>query len=65
MEASKTTVRRARMRPLGIHCRQAIVKSPRGAHRPKPCKLAGNAYLCRAISAKLIRKWPRNKSQAG
>lgn len=27
------------------------------AHRPKPCKLAGNAYLCRAISAKLIRKW--------
>jgi IS30 family transposase len=45
------------MRPLGIHCRQAIVKSPRGAHRPKPCKLAGNVYLCRAISAKLIRKW--------
>jgi len=27
------------------------------AHRPKPCKLEGNAYLCRAISAKLIRKW--------
>ena len=27
------------------------------AHRPKPCKLNGNAYLCRAISAKLIRKW--------
>ena len=27
------------------------------AHRPKPCKLAGNAYLCRAISAKLARKW--------
>jgi len=27
------------------------------AHRPKPCKLAGNVYLCRAISAKLIRKW--------
>lgn len=27
------------------------------AHRPKPCKLAGNAYLCRAISAKLTRKW--------
>lgn len=27
------------------------------AHRPKRCKLAGNAYLCRAISAKLIRKW--------
>ncbi|CUH48814.1 IS30 family transposase [Ruegeria atlantica] len=27
------------------------------ALRPKPCKLAGNVYLCRAISAKLIRKW--------
>ena len=27
------------------------------AHRPKPCKLAGNVYLCRAIPAKLIRKW--------
>jgi len=27
------------------------------AHRPKSCKLAGNAYLCRAISAKLTRKW--------
>ena len=27
------------------------------SHRPKSCKLAGNAYLCRAISAKLIRKW--------
>ncbi len=27
------------------------------AHRPKPCKLVGNDYLCRAISAKLIRKW--------
>jgi IS30 family transposase len=27
------------------------------AHRPKPCKLAGNVYLCRAISAKLTRKW--------
>ena len=25
--------------------------------RPKPCKLAGNVYLCRAISAKLTRKW--------
>lgn len=27
------------------------------AHRPKPCKLAGKVYLCRAISAKLTRKW--------
>lgn len=27
------------------------------AYRPKPCKLAGNIYLCRAISAKLTRKW--------
>jgi IS30 family transposase len=27
------------------------------AHRPKPCKLVGNDYLCRAISAKLTRKW--------
>lgn len=27
------------------------------AHRPKPCKLVGNDYLCRAISAKLARKW--------
>lgn len=27
------------------------------ARRPKPCKLAGNGYLCRAISAKLTRKW--------
>ena len=26
-------------------------------HRPKPCKLAGKVYLCRAISAKLTRKW--------
>jgi len=25
--------------------------------RPKPCKLEGNDYLCRAISAKLTRKW--------
>jgi hypothetical protein len=24
----------------------------------KPCKLAGNFYLCRAISAKLTRKLP-------
>jgi hypothetical protein len=35
------------------------------AHRPKPFKLAGNAYLCREISAKLIRKGLRNKLQAG
>ncbi len=27
------------------------------AHRPKPCKLVGNAYLCQTISAKLTRKW--------
>jgi IS30 family transposase len=27
------------------------------AHRPKPCKLLGNDYLCRTISAKLTRKW--------
>ena len=27
------------------------------AQRPKPCKLAGSRYLCRAISAKLTRKW--------
>ncbi len=27
------------------------------AQRPKPCKLVGNAHLCRAISAKLTRKW--------
>ena len=27
------------------------------AHRPKSCKLAGNDYLCRIISVKLIRKW--------
>jgi len=26
-------------------------------HRPKPCKLVGNDYLCRAISIKLTRKW--------
>lgn len=25
--------------------------------RPKPCKLVGNAYLCRIISTKLHRKW--------
>lgn len=35
------------------------------AQRPKPGKLAGHAYLCRAISAKLIRKWSPQKSQAG
>ena len=27
------------------------------ALRPKPCKLEGNVYLCRAISAKLKRNW--------
>ena len=27
------------------------------SERPKLCKLAGNDYLCRAISAKLRRKW--------
>ena len=27
------------------------------AHRPKPCKLVGNDYLCRMISTKLHRKW--------
>ena len=27
------------------------------AHRPKLCKLNGNAYLCRAISTKLAHKW--------
>ena len=27
------------------------------AQRPKPCKLEGNVYLCRAISTKLTRKW--------
>ena len=27
------------------------------SRRPKSCKLAGNAFLCRTISAKLIRKW--------
>jgi IS30 family transposase len=31
------------------------------SHRPKPCKLAGNVYLCRAISAKLIRKWSQQQ----
>lgn len=27
------------------------------AHRLKPCKLLGNDYLCRMISAKMHRKW--------
>jgi len=27
------------------------------AQRPMPCKLVNNVYLCRAISAKLTRKW--------
>ena len=27
------------------------------AHRPKPCKLVGNDYLCRIISTKLHCKW--------
>jgi IS30 family transposase len=31
------------------------------AHQPKTCELAGNAYLCRAISAKPTRNWSRQQ----
>ena len=55
-----STISREVLRNGGAHLYRAAPSDAAAwnrAHRPKPCKLAGNDYLCRAISAKLTRKW--------
>lgn len=57
---SPSTISREVRRNGGVHRYRAAGSDSAAwarAHRPKLCKLAGNAYLCRAISTKLTRKW--------
>jgi len=60
LRRSPSTISRE-VRRNGGRARYRATQSDQAAwdrsHRPKPCKLAGNMYLCRAISAKLTRKW--------
>ncbi len=60
LKRSASTISREVLRNGGAkHYRatQSEAAAWKRSHRSKPCKLAGNHYLCRAISAKLIRKW--------
>ena len=60
LKRSASTISREVRRNGGVNLYRAAQSEQAAwnrAHRPKPCKLAGNDYLCRAISAKLIRKW--------
>ena len=55
-----STISREVHRNGGIKRYRASVSDAKAwdrAHRPKPCKLVGNDYLCRMISTKLHRKW--------
>jgi len=60
LRRSPSTISRE-VRRNGGRARYRATQSDQAAwdrsHRPKPCKLAGNKYLCRVISAKLTRKW--------
>jgi len=57
--SASTISREVRRNGGSVHYRAARSETAAWdrACRPKPCKLAGNDYLCRAISAKLTRKW--------
>ena len=60
LKRSASTISREVRRNGGIQNYRATTSDATAwdrAHRPKLCKLNGNGYLCRAISAKLIRKW--------
>jgi IS30 family transposase len=60
LKQSASTISREARRNGGIkECRAATSDAAAWgrSRRPKWCKLAGNAYLCRAISANLIRMW--------
>ncbi len=60
LRRSPSTISRE-VRRNGGRARYRATQSDQAAwdrsHRSKPCKLAGNKYLCHAISAKLTRKW--------
>jgi len=60
LQRSASTISREVKRNGGILLYRAVHSDEvawERARRPKPCKLAGNVYLCRIISAKLTRKW--------
>lgn len=60
LQRSASTISREVMRNGGARNYRAASSDAAAwnrAHRPKLCKLAGNDYLCRVISAKLTRKW--------
>ncbi len=60
LNRAASTISREVQRNGGIkHYRAALSDEAawNRTHRPKPCKLVGNDYLCRAISIKLTRKW--------
>jgi IS30 family transposase len=60
LKRSASTISREVRRNGGVQNYRATTSDAAAwdrAHRPKLCKLNGNGYLCRAISAKLIRKW--------
>ena len=60
LQRSASTISREVKRNGGILLYRAVYSDEVAwdrARRPKPCKLAGNVYLCRIISAKLTRKW--------
>jgi IS30 family transposase len=57
LKRSASTIRREVRRNGGARQYRAALSDTAAwdrAHRPKLCKLNGNAYLCRAISTKLI-----------
>jgi len=60
LRRSPSTISRE-VRRNGGRARYRATQSDQAAwdrsHRSKPCKLAGNKYLCHAISAKLTCKW--------
>ena len=60
LKRSASTISREVRRNGGVQLYRAAQSDEAAwtrAHRPKPCKLEGNVYLCRTISAKLTRKW--------
>ena len=60
LHRAPSTISREVHRNGGIKQYRASVSDTKAwdrAHRPKPCKLVGNDYLCRMISTKLHRKW--------
>lgn len=60
LHRAPSTISREVHRNGGIKQYRASVSDAKAwdrAHRPKPCKLVGNDYLCRMISTKLHRKW--------